>query len=515
MSIVTLAIVSGMIASTFVIGGTHSYSESHKDNFQVEDDPKRVAILYFDNTSGESKMEKLKKGLADMLITDLSNVSTLRIVERDKLEELIKEQKLSNSKGFDAKTASKLGKLLGAQIILTGSFFEMFGTFRIDARFIDVETGEILKSDGVEGPTANFFKLEKQLAFKIIENLEVNLKPEERVLINNSEKNQEISYQAALIYSQALELLDEGKRQRALEKLNVVLLNNPAFEPAMTILNKTKVETTSNETTADEKIYRGSGDPLKGLNVAKAEEMKIGNYYALIIGIDNYQGEWTPLKNAVNDAKAIEQLLRTNYRFDKFYTLYDENANRSAIFNQLEWLVENVEENDNVFIYYSGHGEFKTNLNKGYWVPHDASTKATSGYISNDDIQTFLAGIKSKHTLLVSDACFSGDIFRGSTVSVPFEDSEAYYKKVYSVMSRKAMTSGGIEPVMDGGKDGHSVFAYYFMKALTNNKINYLDASQLYNALRIPVMNNSEQSPMFQPIKNTGDEGGQFIFIKK
>ena len=220
-----------------VISDPGKYSESYKDHFQVEDDPKRVAILYFDNTSGESKMEKLKKGLADMLITDLSNVSTLSIVERDKLEEIIKEQKLSHSKDFDAKTAAKLGKLLGAQIILTGSFFEMFGTFRIDARFIDVETGEILKSDGVEGPTANFFKLEKQLAFKIIENLDVNLKPDERALINNSEKNQEISYQAALIYSQALELLDEGKRQQALEKLNVVLLNNPAFESGPINLN--------------------------------------------------------------------------------------------------------------------------------------------------------------------------------------------------------------------------------------------------------------------------------------
>ena len=81
--------------------------------------------------------------------------------------------------------------------------------------------------------------------------------------------------------------------------------------------------------------------------------------------------------------------------------------------------------------------------------------------------------------------------------------------------SRQAITSGGIEPVMDGGKEGHSVFAYYFLKTLSGNTGKYLDANQLYNTVKVPVINNSEQSPKLNPIKNTGDEGGQFIFIKK
>jgi hypothetical protein len=181
----------------------------------------------------------------------------------------------------------------------------------------------------------------------------------------------------------------------------------------------------------------------------------------------------------------------------------------------MEWLVKNVKINDNLFIYYSGHGEYKEELNKGYWVPIDATTASVSNYISNSDIQTFLSGIKSKHSLLVSDACFSGDIFRGHTVTVPFEESEKYYKDVHSRTSRQALTSGGVEPVMDGGREGHSVFAYYFLKILDNNSNKYFDAGQLYEKLKIPVINNSEQSPKIAPIKNSGDEGGQFIFIKK
>lgn len=266
----------------------------------------------------------------------------------------------------------------------------------------------------------------------------------------------------------------------------------------------------------DESLYRGGGDPLKGLNVSSAKkEMEIGDYYALIIGVDNYKGEWAKLENAVNDAKAIEVLLKTKYKFDHFVTLYNEQATRTQIIKQLEWLMNNVKEKDNVFIYYSGHGEYKQQLDKGFWVPVDATSKTTAQFISNNDIQTYLGGIKSKHTLLVSDACFSGDIFRGETISVPYENSDKYYNKVHELMSRQAMSSGGIEPVMDGGKNGHSVFAYYLIKSLTANTKKYYDASELYSNIKIPVTNNSDQSPKFQPIKNTGDEGGQFIFIKK
>jgi len=275
---------------------------------------------------------------------------------------------------------------------------------------------------------------------------------------------------------------------------------------------------TQNSNTSNNKEttqYRGSGDPLKGLNVDKSTTLQVGDYYALIIGVDKYSGSWQPLKNGVKDAKAVEALLRQKYKIDVFKTLYDVQATRKNIITTMEWLAANVKEKDNVLIYFSGHGEYKQQLGKGYWVPVDAQTTSTSDYISNNDIQTFLSGIKSKHTLLISDACFSGDIFRGNTIGVPFENSERYYKEVNNLASRQALTSGGIEPVMDGGKEGHSVFAYYFLKALTGNVSKFYDASQLFSTIKIPVTNNSDQSPQFQSIKNTGDEGGQFIFIKK
>ena len=272
----------------------------------------------------------------------------------------------------------------------------------------------------------------------------------------------------------------------------------------------------------DNKIVVQSSDKKNNISVdsfyvtrTMEDMLSPGKYYALIIGINAYKGELPALRNAVNDAKAVEQTLKENYVFDEIFKLYYIDATRGKIIDMFEMMVNKVTKNDNLIIFYSGHGDFRQQLNKGYWVPVDATTKSTSGYISNSDIQTFIGGIPAKHTLLVSDACFSGDIFRGVTSQIPFEDSERYYKEVYRRTSRCALTSGGIEPVADGGREGHSVFTYYLLDKLKSNQTKYFTAGQLFQDIQIPVTNNSEQSPIFQPIKNSGDEGGQFIFIKK
>jgi TolB-like protein len=221
------------------MSSTDDLSATKDLNARTKDvNAKRLAIIYFDNSGGDPSMEKLKKGLADMLITDLSNVNMLDIVERDKLESILKEQKLSNSKEFDPKTAAKLGKLLGAQIILTGGYFEMLGSMRIDARFIDVETGEILKSDGVDGQTSTFFKIQKQLSWKIIKSLDTKISDQEKKELETKEKSKALSIDDLNEYSKALDLFDQGKKadaKKIAEKLNVKF---PDFDPLKNLLKK-------------------------------------------------------------------------------------------------------------------------------------------------------------------------------------------------------------------------------------------------------------------------------------
>ena len=196
--------------------------------------------------------------------------------------------------------------------------------------------------------------------------------------------------------------------KEGLNKVTISIQNekNQKAEKTFNIIKEVAEEPVANSTESaqEEVTYRGS-DPFKGTNVANAaKEIKAGKYYALFIGIDAYSGTWKPLKNAVNDAKALENLLKTQYKFDVVKTLYNAAATRTSIIDEMEWLVNTVKENDNVLIYYSGHGELKKELNKGFWVPADAKTTSVANYISNSDIQTFLASIPSKHTLMVSDA---------------------------------------------------------------------------------------------------------------
>ncbi len=200
---------------------------------------KRIAIIYFDNSSDDKKLDQLKKGLADMLISDLSKVSMLDVVERARLEEILKEQELNNSAKFDHETATKIGKLLGAEHIMTGSFFELMGRLRIDSRLIDVETGKIIKSEGVDGPTGTFFDLEKSLVTKMVSGFEVELKPEEKEAMED--KAEKISYKSSLLFSESLDLIDKGDDHKAIEKLEKVLEENPDFLPAKKALNQIKV----------------------------------------------------------------------------------------------------------------------------------------------------------------------------------------------------------------------------------------------------------------------------------
>jgi len=142
--------------------------------------PPTVAVSYFDNNTGKAEYDPLAKGLADMLITDLGNVAGLRVVEREKLNQVLAELKLSRSKFIDPKTAQRVGKGLAARFILSGGYTLVGDTIRIDARVFNVETAAVLASERVEGKKDEFFALEKEIADALIAALEVKLAPAEK-----------------------------------------------------------------------------------------------------------------------------------------------------------------------------------------------------------------------------------------------------------------------------------------------------------------------------------------------
>lgn len=245
--------------------------------------------------------------------------------------------------------------------------------------------------------------------------------------------------------------------------------------------------------------------------VGKALITELGKrkYYALIIGINNYlDDEIQDLDNPINDAEQLAGVLTYHYSFDQENVTVLENPRREDIITALDRLTGVVTEKDNLLIFYAGHGIWNEQLNQGYWLPSDASLDSKSYWLSNSTLRDYVGGIKSKHTLLISDACFSGGILKERAV---FGNSRAILE-VYKLPSRKAMTSGTLKTVPD-----ESVFIEYLLKNLVNNQAPLLSADQLFRHFKTAVINNSPngQVPQYGPISQAGDEGGDFVFLKR
>jgi hypothetical protein len=120
--------------------------------------------------------------------------------------------------------------------------------------------------------------------------------------------------------------------------------------------------------------------------------------------------------------------------------------------------------------------------------------------------------------MVISDSCFSGTLTRGGVAGLNVgEDRSAYYHKLVKSRSRTALTSGGEEPVADGGANGHSVFAGALLSSLQANNEAVIEGEQIYQLLRRPVALNStaQQKPTYSDVRATGHEGGDFIFFRK
>jgi hypothetical protein len=235
-----------------------------------------------------------------------------------------------------------------------------------------------------------------------------------------------------------------------------------------------------------------------------------GSYYALLIGISDYTDENIPdLDNLpVQDAEKLAAVLETRYTFDKENISVLKNPTRREIVIALDNIAKTVGHNDNVVIFYAGHGHYEEDNQIGYWLPKDSEIENTSNWLYNDQLVAGLKKIKSKHTLLISDACFSGSIFKSRSISM--EGAGDALKKKYELPSRKAITSGTLKTVPNV-----SIFMKYLLDRLSNNFEPYFSASQLFQSIEIPVGNNSPTTPQYGVIQNVGDEGGDFIFIKK
>jgi len=239
-----------------------------------------------------------------------------------------------------------------------------------------------------------------------------------------------------------------------------------------------------------------------------------GNYYALVIGIDNYQSPLATLKTAVGDAKAVGNLLHDRYGFKVVYLL-DQNATRFNILDALSKYRNTLGENDSLLIYYAGHGVSDREAQKAYWLPVDADSGTSPNRIIADDLTTGVRVLPSRHVLIVSDSCYSGALTRDANTPVPSDGQAAFLNRMLRSRSRTLMASGGDEPVSDSGSNGHSVFAYAVLRALETADQPMFTASDLfYGYVRQQVAGRSEQLPQYSIIRNSNHDEGDFVFTR-
>ncbi len=241
-----------------------------------------------------------------------------------------------------------------------------------------------------------------------------------------------------------------------------------------------------------------------------AENENNEKYYALIIGVEEYTDPTiSDLSNPVNDAKKLYEILTQRYTFETENVNLLLNPSLNKITEALEHYFNVLNNDDNLLIFYAGHGYWDEKFKQGYWLPADANRENRGTWIPNSLIRDYMRGIPSRHTLLITDACFSGGIFKSRDA---FKDASKAINQLYQLPSRKAMTSGTLKEVPD-----KSVFLEYLIKRLKENTQKYLPSEQLFASFKIAVINNSPnaQVPQFGEVRETGDEGGDFIFILK
>lgn len=233
-----------------------------------------------------------------------------------------------------------------------------------------------------------------------------------------------------------------------------------------------------------------------------------GINYLLVIGIDAYQ-HCPRLYNCVKDAEAFIQLLTERYRFEAqhIYTVFNEKATRGNMYRAFREMAQRVTPQDNLLIYFSGHGEYDNIFKEGYWIPVEAQAGNYDQYIPNSEIRTFLTAINSHHTFLMSDSCFAGALFaKGLDKNIE--------KRYENDPSRWGLTAGRNEVVSDGKPGDNSPFAESLLYRLRQNT-GAMGVQELCAYVTEYVQAKTNQTPIGEPLRVEGHKNGQFVFHLK
>ena len=270
---------------------------------------------------------------------------------------------------------------------------------------------------------------------------------------------------------------------------------------------------TATTTATSNLLSAGSAEQIRAMG------LEFGRYFALVIGNQQYS-KIEPLQTPRNDAVNIADLLRDKYGFNVTVLLDATNIEVMEAINDLN---QTLTDEDNLLIYYAGHGERiqAGELLSGYWLPVNADAPPRDTFwVSNEFVTGHLARLSARRVLVMADSCYAG-LLSSSPGYLMLRDAPQYDAEFLRYKlpkrSRLLLSSGGDRPVLDEGAPNHSVFAATVLNTLRDNE-RILSGPQLFQAIDGKIRERAadmgfEQRAEYKAIKGAGHEVGDFFFV--
>lgn len=258
-------------------------------------------------------------------------------------------------------------------------------------------------------------------------------------------------------------------------------------------------------------VSRSTSDLAEGAPLLSVDGAKFGRYYALVVGVQNYD-HIAPLTTPIADAEAVADVLQRRYGFN---TTLLRNPDYYTLTGELVRILSNRSPDDNVLIYFAGHGELDGK--EGYWLPRDA-TRDRESTLSNGLLVSSVNQFAGRSLLVIADSCFGAALAAPREISGPLEYYPQDSASFLTSKGRYVLSAGGETPVLDDDGSGHSVFSSELLRVLEANE-QILTQRGLTEAIRTAVERNSrrlgsEQSPQVAPMRDgRGYEGGKFYLV--
>ena len=328
--------------------------------------------------------------------------------------------------------------------------------------------------------------------------------------------NQDLSM-AKILYTKSFDLgdLEAGNLLASLEREGLAGPKNEVSAIATlerVVLGNPTYKLSVGEASHDDEVNKARAQ-LEALGLINKPEstLNLGDYYALVIGNST----------AENDATEVAHVLENEYGFSVTLLL---DANRNEMIKALNRYQRDLKKSDNFLLYYAGHGS-RDETKEGYWQPVDADEIDNAQWIPNTRINRTLKKFNANNILIIADSCYAASQLRGRKIlPATLEDSgsskndgSTLLQRLNRSKSRVAMTSGGVEPVVDSvGFSQNSIFAESLIQTLKLNSQIIL-AEDVFKKVRervVPITADAghDQTPEYGQLYSSGHEGGDFIF---